>query len=844
MSLKSMPAAIFGFSLLAFCGLELRAEDAVEAVTAIKTQAPGNVFADSDAPSFSLSPQVKSPAISYEVKDWRGQSVLKGLWSGPSETPLKIEGLARGYYTLSAEAEGARLSGQVPFSIVVDPAKRVPNPDAYFAIDTAQSEQAANWKNKRNPKNVPLCVAELDRLLGVPIIRDRMHWPDIAKDPYELNWGGLGLNLKLLQERGIQVMPMFESSPSWAKSDAKAHIPDNLFALYEFSKSCASSFKGTVSACEFQNEQDIGRKMITAWDFAAAQKAAYLGLKEGNPDIKVPVGAFCRYPLPNYCALTLENGLADYFDVYNFHIYNRLPEYPGIVSDLKAMLSKYGAGERPIWITENGTRYDGAGKLDTHIPGMKEHDPDQELILAEFVLKSQIILQNLGIQRDFLFMLVPYNEQEGTKVWGIINWNYIAKPAFAAFANLTYQLSNAKILGSFDAAPGVKAFLYERPDGTQTLVFWSESELDKADREKTPIDVRKDFAKDFSLKAKGGFMSSLFGSPKPRLSDAFGKESEIEPANGELTLHATRFPSFLSGLKGLEPSAPALSAGKPCRPDPSKDLSVVIKAVLTDKLSCEMNSCATLKGGSSEIFIDVFNFSDDAKTGRIEAVGNGFLEGFPANVSLQPREKLRIKAKYIPKSPSGSGFMADLRLKGSFNGKETSPFYMPVFCLYNLEADTAAKLFEFAKPERWRKNSSGEMSVSYDEAEKAVKFHVDFKKDKNFWAYPEYDLNPATESLKGAVGVSFEIKASQKDNSKGYNDNQFMAVTESVHETGKAVYIPYPAPSTEWKKMLICFKDAPDGFKPESVKMLRVGMNPATDELDFWVRDMKVLYSK
>ena len=52
--------------------------------------------------------------------------------------------------------------------------------------------------------------------------------------------------------------------------------------------------------------------------------------------------------------------------------------------------------------------------------------------------------------------------------------DYTIKAQYTAFATLTAQLGEAKIEGELKL-PGVRALLYRRADGTQSLLAWSES---------------------------------------------------------------------------------------------------------------------------------------------------------------------------------------------------------------------------------------------------------------------------------------------------------------------------------------------------------------------------------
>lgn len=88
-------------------------------------------------------------------------------------------------------------------------------------------------------------------------------------------------------------------------------------------------------------------------------------------------------------------------------------------------------------------------------PGLKEHSFRQELAVAREVPKVLASLQRLGVARAFWFNLMPVNEWNGSKAWGMLRRDYTIKAQYTAFATLTAQLGEAKIEGGLKL-PGVR----------------------------------------------------------------------------------------------------------------------------------------------------------------------------------------------------------------------------------------------------------------------------------------------------------------------------------------------------------------------------------------------------
>lgn len=811
----------------------------LETSTLITTEAPGNVFTNLKQPIFKAVKDFPAESVSYTVSDWRGAVIASGEWKNPKENSLSLAVKDFGYYTLSITAPGVQFKGAESFALVIDPSERTYNPDSFFAMDTAQSwlcRQKPN--NPRQPEDGFKTVSDIAKLAGLSMIRERMSWGSVEAKPGEFAWAQYKVNADLLQERNIQICGMFHDAPKWTKSGSEK-LPDDLFALYNFTKTATVTFKGQMTAWEFWNEQDISFCPDPAWDYAAAQKAAYLGFKAGNPDIPVLLGAFCQYPFPSFTRTVMKNGVIDYLNVFNYHSYFQFDKYPELNSDIRKLLAEAGDENVKVWFTENGSNHEGHGKINSYVKDTMEHNEDQELIMTEFTPKSQIIMQSCGVDRDFFFVLPAYNEKGGGKAWGMLRYDYTVKPHYVAFSNLTKQLSNAKYLGKYNAGEGIKAFLYEQQDGSQTLAFWSESELDKTTKNDSPVNLLNNFERDLTVKTSKGFLASLLGSDSDlTLSDSLGKTVSLKSEDGKLTVKSSRYVSYLSGLHGLKASEAAPSSGHFHQPPADMDIEIVLKARMDDPAFKPYDkSVAWIKADEAKISFDVYNFGDKEKSGVLKSTGSGSVSGLPEKISVPAKSKVTVNAVYRPSFAKGSA-SSDLSLSGVFNGKRISPIYIPVYSPNELEKCAVVKSLPFDKVERWRKNSSGDMTISYDSAEKALKVNVKFEKAKDWWAYPEFVLNLPSESLAGASAVSFEIKAVQKDNFKDYAYNYLMIVSENVKETGKAVNLPYNHPTQDWQTMFVSLENT--GIKPEDIKMLRLGMNPKKEEVTWWVRNIKI----
>lgn len=798
----------------------------------VHAAAPGAVFIAGEAPQFTI--ESPAPGLRYSVRDWKNKPILEGEWPENGAAPLILPPFHEGYYFLSLSAPGVTFEKTRSFAVVVDPAKRIHTFDTFFATDTAQSWLAGNaMNNERFSGNGFELVSDLVRLAGFTHVRERMSWNDVNPTPDQYNWGVYMTNADLLHDRGVRVSGMYHDAPQWAKTHSPK-LPDDLLATYEFARKLAQTFKGKMGDWEFWNEQDIGFAPEPGWDYVAALKAAYLGFKAGDPDLPVLAGAVCRQDRNTYDEVCYANDQALYTDGMNFHTYAALSDYPHNFAELRDFMRKQNIADRAIWVTECGTDLEKMCEETSFLREYGAHSPAQEMIVAEFYPKSQILLMMEGVARNYFFVFPPYSERGGVKDWGIMRRDATVKPGFAAFSTMTSLLNRAKLLGEIKVDPKLRVFLFEQPDGSQTVAFWTISNLDTADiSAKVVYDGEREAA--FTLTAADG---------NYRVTDMMGQTRTVTAEGGKLPLQSTRYIAYVEGLKNLKADVAPVPAGKILPPDDGGiDRTVIVKTVLdpADFQIGGLKSIAEMPNATGKMKLQIWNLDAKTKRGTLDVKG-GTLEGVPAEIELPAFGKAEYDVVFHPEFAPGR-VKSVLEIVGVFDGKRSSKYHMPLFFDSQLTANTEEVAVDISDPARWRKNSSAETSsITFDEQEQAIRFDGEWARGVDMWMYPELVLDLPAESMRGAVMVTFDIKAEQNKVENDFKYVYLMLVDSDTPERGNTEMAPFQPPSAQWETRRCRLADVK--MPLESVKMIRLGANPNGNKLTYWVKNLKIIRLK
>lgn len=478
------------------------------------------------------------------------------------------------------------------------------------------------------PKEKMEIVASLCALAGVNWVRDRLNWAEMEPQPGRFAPPNKYDASASAQARAsLRVLQVIHASPGWANPKGK-RFPLDLRDAYRFFEAMAKRWRGQVQAFEPWNEADI--PMFgghTGAEMASLQKAAYLGLKAGNPDMIVCLNVFALHRTNQLTDLQ-ENEAWPYFETYNLHHYEPFESYPKLYSDHRAI-----SAGRPLWVSECAVpvKWRGDEKL-------KEPTDADLTVQAERVAKTFAWSQYEGSEATFYFLLPHY--VEGQTQFGIVRPDLTPRPAFVALAAAGRLLADAQALGRVEAPDrALRAFAFRaRPDGRErdVLVVWTtnrESAFRLADVPEGLFDhLGRTRAPTKDLKITG---APIFA---------------ILPKSG-------------AGVLGLTPTP------KPPPKLEGRASTVVLQALWPEeKIDLSQSAYRSAAGSPAAIPIYAYNFGSQPVRGQLFLeTSPGWEATLPAEIDLAPwdRKELCLVVKRTETINETSG---RVRVRGNFGG--------------------------------------------------------------------------------------------------------------------------------------------------------------------------------
>lgn len=770
----------------------------------------GTVYVENEALRFSYG----NENTHYRIFDWRNQLIQNGKMIST------LSGLPPGYYRLEL-LENGKIFETVLFSVVFSPEKRVGRNNGFFGFDSAHS-----WLCIPGKAGAEISTENLARLLklaGASHVRDRLLWRDVEPSAGSFLPGRYLENAKIMRQSGIDVTLVYIGAPKFYRKSPV--LPDDLSALFRFSERLSREFKGACDSWEYLNEPDLSHNSREpVWEVAAIQKAALLGLRSGNPGAKLLTTSVCE-PDSAFAVNLAESRSGSYADGWNYHCYRPISEYGNVFARLRKMLQNGNGETMPIYLTELGTHAEGLCTPNSASGKNKKHSPEQEMAIAEFQAKAQIVLRHEGIAAVYTFVLPPYYEFDGHKDWGILRSDGSAKPVFAALTAQATLLDDLKIKGELKiTTPGVRVFLFEGEKGQQLLAFWSVTAMDQGKVvENKELIATADRA--FRLRLPEGAFA---------LYDLFGGKKEFRVSNKEdsTEMTAERNIQYLTGLSGLQADIPAIICNSAASKT-QKDQSIVIRPRLNanDFQIIQGRTLAIPQHSSGKITVEFWNLSPESKE-LVPEISGGTLTAMPESIKLPPMEKTAIETIFTPVDTSRNS----LRIAGWVNGKEVTPAVVRYKVLEKILKNAEVRLLDIGDVSRWRRNTSGRnFRCSFDNRENAIRFDVEFPEPTR-WIYPQFDLKTTERFSPKACMVQFEIKAVQDKVENDFVTVNLMLVRD---DSNNVKYLPYHAPNGQWETRYISLDDIE--FSPDRVKTIRIGMNPKGHKLTYWIRNFKII---
>ena len=348
---------------------------------------------------------------------------------------------------------------------------------------------------------------------GASIIHTNVSWPAIAptRPAAPLNGDDPAYALGNLDDLvyqsglyGMRVMINITGTPKWANGNTTPnHMPKNLSDLTAFSRMLATRYDGrhghgSVGLYSVWNEPNLqlfltpqyqGKKIVGPANYAKLYKAAYAGIKAGNPLAQVAIGETSARgrdkPLTSVSAsvapatfarlLSQVPGLK--FDAWAHHPYPTSPNLPPLqkVRYPNVTLSTMPQFEKdlrtwfkrpvPIWITEYGHETK---------PG-EPHGVSEATQAAWAKQALNIAKADPNVQ---MFCWFTFRDNPGNP-WksGLERPSGAHKPSYAAFSSIANLTDGQSVVTKAGKPPKITIYLpylgYYSPPGTQVGIFYT-----------------------------------------------------------------------------------------------------------------------------------------------------------------------------------------------------------------------------------------------------------------------------------------------------------------------------------------------------------------------------------
>jgi hypothetical protein len=773
--------------LIALCAVAAAGERAVPKPL---PEHPGNIFLTGEDVSVALPP---GDGSAWRLVDYENKTVAEG---SAADGRAALGKLPAGYYELRRVVDDTPQPKRATIGVL--PPLAAPTPlSSPVGIDVAM---AWFYSDKERP-----LVANLCTLAGLNWVRDRLAWHEMEKDKGKFaEMNKYDDTAQRQAEAALRVLQVHHNSPPWANKNGK-RFPLDLRDAYNFQKEMARRWKGQVLAFEPWNEADItvfgGH---TGAEMASLQKASYLGLKAGNPDVIACLNVFAHVDKAILSDLN-DNQAWPYFETFNLHHYADTDAYPGIYAAFRAV-----SAGRPLWVSECNVPVHWAGDK-------KDQEPtDADLrVQAERVAKVYAASLHEGTAVTFYFLLPHY--VEGQTQFGVLHKDLTPRPAFLSVAAAGRLLADARPLGRvMQSNNAVRAFLFRaRPDGVErdVLVTWTTGAEATFTAPATPASCFDHLGR---TRAVDGAALKLSRAPIFALFD----KDTFKPASLD-----------------APPATPEAKSGKPC--------AVVLQALWPESNVVLNRSAYRISSEKPEtVAVFAYNFGAEKLTGALRVTApEGWKVQLPESVELAPGERKEL-ALVVDCTGGASGLTETVKVAGSFGAAGDTVLSLRLTPHpMKLREGAALALGGAGDPARWQPLVSGGSELKLEKAEGGGVQVTAKLGAGDRWVYPILTLNDTERPAAGYGGLRVTLTAIEgdaqfraifdEDNGASYVAD--FTVQPKAGQTVEAVAVLADAPpGTGWSK-----PDDNGKLDPEKIRAVKIGCNTTAANVKFAFKNVR-----
>lgn len=362
---------------------------------------------------------------------------------------------------------------------------------------TAAQDQAVNRFGVVEGFWLPEVACELEAGWERIIFDWSQHQPTGPDDWHTLNvddrW------LAAARDCRREVVAVVKQTPGWATDGLPGpgvprglylpvDDPGNVWANF-IRRAAAYYAPRGVSRFIIWNEPDITRDTYgyifegSLEDYFQLLKVAYLAAKQGNPEARIHLAGMTYWHDVNagrrlYFDRLLERIVQDpearrhggYFDVVSLHIYFRTETVYDIVQAMRDLLTRYGLGDKAIWINEMNA-------APTDDPLWPVVRPQYQLDLEQqsaFLVQAAALGLAAGVERMAVYKFYDWSLPPGGEAFGLLRADGSRRPAFDTWRMVTREFDGVVEAG-MAATDRVMAVRMTRRDGQQLIAAWARS---------------------------------------------------------------------------------------------------------------------------------------------------------------------------------------------------------------------------------------------------------------------------------------------------------------------------------------------------------------------------------
>ncbi len=207
-------------------------------------------------------------------------------------------------------------------------------------------------------------------------VRQTFAWSEIEPQPGRFNWAAYDVVVEAADARGLELVAVLESSPSWAAAETTAP-PDDLNAFTDFATALAARYGNQIDVYQVWDEPNLssgwGGQPPSPVGYAALLEAAYSAVHAADPDALVLTAGLAPTIETGpdnlndvlYLRALYENGAAPFFDgaagkPYGFdtgpddrRAHLNLLNFSRFIL-LREEMVRHGDGGKPLWASAFG----------------------------------------------------------------------------------------------------------------------------------------------------------------------------------------------------------------------------------------------------------------------------------------------------------------------------------------------------------------------------------------------------------------------------------------------------------------------------------------------------------